>query len=304
MFGFLCCHKPVGFTSRDLVNVVYGRVRAEFNVRSVKVGHAGTLDPLAEGVLVVGIGIASRLTPYIQEHSKRYRATMRLGASSESGDLEMTPVLHPELPLPSLDQLRSAATRMIGSIEQTPPALSAIKIDGKRAYTLARRGEHVEMPTRIVQIHSLEVVSCDGHHAELDIVCGSGTYIRTLVMDLAQSVGNRAVMTSLVRTEIGAFKIEDALSLAEIRVGPLQPRLRPLLDGVDFLPRLQVDEVDVQRLRNGLFVNDTVEIRDVDGVVEGDEAIFIDADGNLRGIVRRELGFWKPYRVFHEPTLS
>ncbi len=284
------------------MNVVYGRVRAEYNVRSVKVGHAGTLDPLAEGVLVVGVGIASRLTPYIQEHPKRYRATMRLCASSVSGDLEVTPDEHPELPIPSLENLRAAASQMIGDVQQTPPSLSAIKIDGKRAYKRARRGESIEMPTRTVKIHSLQVNSLVGRDAELDVVCGSGTYIRTLVMDLAESVGNRAVMTSLVRTEIGSFTIDDALSLEQIRIGPLKPHLRPLLDGVDFLPRLQVDDTDVNRLRNGLFVDATTQTYDKQGVrTDGDEAIFVDSDGNLRGIVRREVGFWKPYRVFHEP---
>jgi tRNA pseudouridine55 synthase len=289
-------------TSRDLVNIVHGRVRAEFGLKSVKVGHAGTLDPLAEGVLVVSVGIASRLTPYVQEHTKRYHATMRMGASTPSGDLEVEPTEHPELPLPTLDELRNAAKRMLGKIEQRPPAHSAVRIDGKRAYDLVRKGTVVEMPTRTVTIESLDVVSMSGRDCELEITCGSGTYIRSLIMDLAAAVGTRAVMTRLVRTAIGSFGIEEALTVAEIRPGPLLPHFRPLIDGVNFLPRLQVDAHDVHRLRNGLFVPESTIVLDASGkAMEVDEAIFVDNDGHLRGIVRREVGFWKPYRVFHEP---
>lgn len=289
-------------TSRDLVNIVYGRVRAEFGLKSVKVGHAGTLDPLAEGVLVIGVGNASRLTPYVQEYPKRYLTTMRLGASTLSGDLEVEPTEHPELPIPSLEALRDAAKRMVGTIEQRPPSLSAVKIDGKRAYNLVRKGKEVDMPTRMVTIHSLDVVSMNGRDVELDVVCGSGTYIRSLVVDLAAAVGTKAVMSRLVRTSIGSFGIDEALTVAEIRPGPLLPHFRPLIDGVSFLARLQVDAHDVHRLRNGLFVPESTEVRDASGeAIETEEAIFVDDAGNLRGIVRREVGFWKPYRVFHEP---
>ncbi len=289
-------------TSRDLVNIVNGRVRVESKPRSVKVGHSGTLDPLAQGVLVMGIGIASRLTPYVQEHRKRYRTLLRFGASSISGDLEESLTEYPDLPLPSREQLEAACASFVGMVQQRPPVHSAVRVDGKRGYEHARRGSVIEMPTRTVNIHSIEIVSLDGRDCELDVWCGSGTYIRSLVMDIAESVGNKAVMTGLIRTAVGTFTLDEAIFVETIRTGPLSPHLRPLIDGVVGLPRLQVDELDVHRLRNGLFVTEsTAAINDDETVSDTNEAIIVDRDGHLRGIVRREDGFWKPYRIFHEP---
>ena len=136
MFGFLNCDKPIGFSSRDLVNIVQGRLRG----RKVKLGHCGTLDPLASGVLVVGVGPAARLTPFVHEASKSYQATFRLAAESPTGDMEFEPTLYPDHPIPTAQELASACRSLTGMIEQIPPAYSAIKVDGKRAYVMAREG--------------------------------------------------------------------------------------------------------------------------------------------------------------------
>jgi tRNA pseudouridine55 synthase len=302
VFGFLVCDKPLGMTSRDLVNIVTGRVRVESRPRRLKVGHSGTLDPLAQGVLVVGIGIASRLTPYVQDQSKRYRVTMRLGASSPSGDLEEAVTEHPELPVPTREELMATIQRFVGVISQTPPVHSAVRIGGKRGYEWARKGQHMPMPTRNVTIHEIQVLSFVDRQVEFDVHCGSGTYVRSLVIDLAHAMGTKGVMTALVRTAVGSFTLSDALTEEAIRVGPVLSRLRPLHDGVQGLPRLEVDSHDTQRLRNGLFVPASTRALDSVGVpCEANESILVDSDGNLRGIIRKAGEFWKPYRIFHEP---
>ncbi len=284
MFGFICCDKPLGMTSRDVVNVVQRRIRP------VKVGHAGTLDPLAQGVLVLGVGPAVRLVPYVQQQPKRYLATFRLGQSSASGDLEGELTLHANDPVPSLSDLRRAAEKWVGEIEQTPPAHSAVWVDGKRAYRRVRAGESVDMPSRRVTVHRLDVLRYDYPEADLDIVCGSGTYIRSLGIDLAKEVGSNAVMSYLRRIGIGKFSEDQAVSIAQLREQPIEELLLSPLLGVDHLFKLAIDNHQSELLGHG---------RPIDSpLVSGDEAIAVTGDGQLRAIVRRKRDAWWPYRVF------
>ncbi|MEM9587478.1 MAG: tRNA pseudouridine(55) synthase TruB [Planctomycetota bacterium] len=284
-YGFLCCNKPPGMTSRDLVNIAQGRFR------STKVGHAGTLDPLARGVLVLGVGPAARLVPYVQRSAKRYRAIFRLGWSSRSADLEEALTQQPHYSRPSLAQIRQAALAFIGEITQKPPDFSAVKIQGQRAYDLVRQGKAFDMPTRLVQVHSLEVVSFSCDHMELDITCGSGTYIRSLGVDLAGALGCDAVMTDLVRTEVGCFQLADAVSVCDLRGASIESRLRPLIEGMNDLPRVPLTPQGVAQLGFGQAIVAT----EAD---ETQEAAAITPDGQLRAILHRAGTHWKPYRVF------
>ncbi len=294
-FGFLNCDKPTGVTSRDVVNVVQRRLG------KLKVGHAGTLDPLADGVLVLGVGSASRLVPYVQRYRKHYRGTFRLGAESESGDVECEIVEPPGLPVPTRPQIESAAQNLVGTIEQTPPAYSAIHIDGKRAYQRVRAGEVFEMPKRLVHVDSMRVLRYDFPEMELDIVCGSGTYIRSLGIDLAREVGTVAVMTQLRRLAVGPFRAEDAVPLDRLREADLETMLSPALLGVQDLPRLVVDAEASRRLGHGLGVDGVLENGEGasgSGPIDGTEAAAVTEDGRLRAIVRRRESMWYPYRVF------
>lgn len=300
LFGFLNCNKPPGMTSRDVVNVIQRRLHGE------KVGHAGTLDPLAEGVLVVGVGPAVRLIPYVQQQVKHYLAQFRLGSSSPSGDLEGGVTEHPELPAPSLRQLESAVGHLIGRIEQTPPAHSAIWVDGKRAYKRVRDGEQVEMPKRTVEIHSLKIVRYSFPEIELDIECGSGTYIRSLGLDLARAAGSTAVMTHLCRNGIGPFQLQDAAAIDQLRSQELESLLIDPKMGVANLPRLVIDETDSQRLGHGLCLRGDAQLEPPDRECEASphdvvEAAAIESGGELRAIVRKKSGDWRPYRVFPRP---
>lgn len=289
LFGFLICNKPRELTSRDLVNIVQRRIRP------TKVGHCGTLDPLAEGVLVLGVGPAVRLTSFVQECPKRYIAAFRLGASSATGDLENGYDEHPDLAVPNLQQLQQAAVSLVGDIQQTPPAYSAIWVDGQRAYQRARRGEQVDMPQRTVTIHQLEIVSYDYPNVLLDITCGSGTYIRSLGIDLAKAVGSIAVMTALQRTAIGPFLIEDAISVEQLRDDSLQAHVVAARTGVEHLPVVTVDDADSGRLGNGLPLASAVTSHLDAGV---GPAIAATRSGQLRAILQEKPRGWCPVKVF------
>ncbi len=205
--GLINANKPSGVTSRRIVD------RVARLAGPAKVGHAGTLDPLASGVLVIGIGQATRLVEYVQRMPKTYRAEFLLGRTSTTEDVEGEITLLDDAPRPTLDELARAAGSLVGTIEQRPPAFSALKVEGRRAYALARAGQSVELAPRSVRIDRLEVTGYEYPTLSLEIECGSGTYVRSLGRDLAQRVGTGAVMSALVRTAIGPFEIASAVDV-------------------------------------------------------------------------------------------
>jgi tRNA pseudouridine55 synthase len=254
---------------------------------------------------VVAVGPAVRLVPYLQQTPKRYIATFWLGARSESGDLEQG--VAETRPVSVTDaELRDAAARLTGEIDQTPPAHSAIKIGGRRAYERVRNGEAVEMPTRRVKVHALEVTDVSLPDVRLDITCGSGTYIRTLGMDLAALVGTTAVMKELTRQSVGPFTLDQALSIEQLRTWTLESHLRPPREGVTHLPWLEVDGPAARRLVHGQCIAALPAAKPPESSGGGDEpgeqeAAAIDARGRLRAIVRRRGRGWQPHRVFPAP---
>ena len=289
--------KPSGMTSRDLVNIAARRVRPH------KVGHSGTLDPLAEGVLVLGVGRASRLTSFVQNYPKQYLASFRFGADSESGDLEQPLTEYPDDPTPTLDELIAAAKTLTGEVVQVPSAYSAIWIDGKRACDRIRNGEQVDVPSRKVQVYEYKILKYDYPNVELDITCGSGTYVRSLGVDLAANVGAHAVMTNLVRTRVGPFHATDAISIDQVRNDDLEPFVQLARLGVEHLPHLSVNDEEATRLINGLNVFGTAHYTPIDPLTGGEGiAAAIRTDGRLIAIVRGKTKdydpAWYPERVF------
>ncbi|TWU60367.1 tRNA pseudouridine synthase B [Rubripirellula tenax] len=298
LFGFINCYKPPGMTSRDAVNVVQRRLKGlrTDDGAKVKVGHAGTLDPLAEGVLVMGVGRAVRLVPYVQQQPKHYRAKFLLGQSSESGDLEDGVQLHPDLPVPTAGQLNSAAATMVGQIQQTPPAHSAIWIDGKRAHERVRAGEVVEMPTRMVNVYSMQILNYSFPEVDVDVVCGGGTYIRTIGLDLGLAVGSTAVMAHLRREGVGSFVHTKSVSIERLREDDIEPMLLPPSMAISHMPQVAVNESESTRLGHGLSISI---VNDVDESVDPDaEIAAVTEGGQIRGIVTRREGAWWPKRVF------
>jgi tRNA pseudouridine55 synthase len=274
-------------------------------VRPAKVGHAGTLDPLATGVLVVAVGQATRLIEYSHRLPKRYRAAFQLGRRSETEDLESPVEVLAEGPVPSGEQVRTAAANFVGEILQRPSRHSAVKVDGRRAYDLARSGAEFELAPRPVVIHSLNVVSYRYPDLVLDVECGAGTYIRALGRDLAEALGTVAVMTSLERTSVGLLHVSRAVSV-EALLGGCEPHLTTPTHLVDALEWLTVNREEIRQLHNGQAIAKRDRRIEVPGLPTGvvyDEIAAIDADKNLVAILReRKPGELRPIRNFSQPA--
>lgn len=286
LFGLLNLNKPTGVTSRRVVDRV-GRL-----VKPAKVGHAGTLDPLATGVLVLGIGQATRLVEYVQEMSKHYRATFLLGRTSTTEDVDGEVTLLEDAARPSRDQLERAAAAMKGEIEQRPPNYSALKVAGRRAYDLARAGQQVELAPRRVRIHRLEIVRYEYPELCMDVECGRGTYVRSLGRDLAERTGTAAVMSALERTAIGRFTIAEAVDPDTLTAGNLSDRLLPPVLAVrGLMAEIVVSEAERQRIAHGLAIGSRG--------IEGDRSAALDSDGRLVAIlVRRGEDELRPIKNF------
>jgi tRNA pseudouridine55 synthase len=244
--GLLVLDKPGGITSRDAVN----RLQRWFP-RGTRIGHAGTLDPLATGILVLGIGPATRLVEYIQRMEKEYRTDLVLGATSTTDDADgaVSP-LGGVMP-PTRTQLVEALQSFLGTIEQRPPAFSAAKVAGRRAHDMARRGEKVVLQPRSVQIYAIELLCFDYLEATLHIRCGKGTYIRSLARDLGARLGCGAYVRTLRRTRIGPFTLDRAWWPAAGEKQEPVPPLLPPREAVCDLPVVNVRPAEMERLRHG-----------------------------------------------------
>jgi len=247
--GWLVVDKPAGLTSTAVVN----KVRWAFDAK--KAGHAGTLDPDATGVLAIALGEATKTVPYVTDAMKAYAFTVRLGVATNTDDAEGEVIATSE-DRPSDDALREALTAFEGDIMQVPPAFSAVKIDGERAYAKARAGEDVALEARPLFVESLEMVGRpDADHAELEMICGKGGYVRSIARDLGEALGCLGHVVQLRRVWSGPFELEDAITLEEVeelaRTPALDERLLPLSAGLTDLPELPTTVEGATRLRNG-----------------------------------------------------
>lgn len=205
--------KPLDWTSFQAVNKMKYKLKREFKLpKKFKIGHAGTLDPRATGLLIVCCGKFTKKIPEIQDAPKEYWTEIKIGVQTESYDTEKPEILHQDISHISEDFIKEALTKFLGEIEQKPPVFSAIKIDGERAYNLARAGEEVEMKSRKTTIFYIEDIKIDLPHISFMVGCSKGTYIRSLAHDIGQALGVGAYLTQLRRTKIGEYRIEDATS--------------------------------------------------------------------------------------------
>ncbi|HRD47023.1 MAG TPA: tRNA pseudouridine(55) synthase TruB [Caulobacter sp.] len=247
--GWVCLDKPYDFGSTQAV----GRVRWMFNAQ--KAGHAGTLDPLATGVLPIALGEATKTVPFMMDADKAYRFTIEWGRSTATLDREGETVATSDV-RPTREQVEAALPAFVGEIEQVPPAYSAIKVDGERAYDLARAGETVELASRKVVVHDARVSAVpDADHIEIEIECGKGTYVRSIVRDLAAALGAEAHVSALRRTRVGPFGEERAISLENLEdmshKAALPEVLLPVETALDDIPVLAVTAEDAFRLAQG-----------------------------------------------------
>jgi tRNA pseudouridine55 synthase len=292
--GVLAVDKPRGPTSHDVV----ARVRKALGTRAV--GHAGTLDPMATGVLVVAVGEGTKLVRWLTADDKVYRATVALGAETDTLDADGEVVERAPVP-PELDRGRAAAVaaRFVGTQRQRPPAFSAIKVDGRALHERARRGEEVEVPEREVTVRRLEILAverdADGARVELEVEAAKGFYVRSLGRDLARALGTRGHLTALRRLRSGAFGLEGAVSGAlleraaagdEPAKAELRASLRPLAAACEGMPRVTLDARGVEDARHGRPIRASAV-----ALEEGAEPVaLLDPEGRLVAVGKRERG--------------
>ncbi len=281
--GFLLVDKEKGWTSHDVVAKVRGIVGG-------KVGHAGTLDPMATGLLVLGLGRSTRLLRFVQSFEKEYTATALFGVATDSLDADGALLDRSPMPV-TVDEVETAAERFRGTIMQIPPMVSARKVDGKRLYELARAGEIVEREARPIQIFSLEITDfapSDYPEVSFDVVCSTGTYVRTLADDLAGSLGGRAHLTRLRRIRNGTLNVADARTIDEINAAASAGTITELIvdpsTALSDIPGREVDEAYLPGVRNGAAVPSTALIGNGDVGERG--LVRLVADGALLGIYR------------------
>lgn len=247
--GWINLDKPYDLGSTQAV----GAVRRLFNAQ--KAGHAGTLDPLATGILPIALGEATKTVPFLMDADKTYRFTIAWGVSTASQDREGEVIGQSDV-RPGVDAVEAMLPRFVGEIDQVPPRFSAVRVDGQRAYDLAREGEEVELTARRVVIHRAAVIAApDADHVEIEIDCGKGTYVRALVRDLAESLGAHGHVSALRRTRVGAFTEAEAVGLDVLRQmcdnQELPKALLPVETALDDIPELAVTTEDAFRLSQG-----------------------------------------------------
>ncbi len=288
--GWVVLDKPVGMTSTQAV----GRLKFLFNAK--KAGHAGTLDPLASGILPIALGEATKTVPFVQDGEKSYRFRIRWGVQTDSDDTEGRPVATSDA-RPERHQIEALLPRFVGTVMQVPPAYSAIKVAGERAYDRARDGEIFELAARPVTIHALNLVDATQDEAVLEAHCGKGTYVRAVARDLGLALGCFGHVNALRRTRVGPFLEADAVTLIEPAEGeaPERPRLLGVEAGLAEVRSVAIDRQDAARLRRG----QPLILRGRDAPAEG--MAFASCGGVVVAFGPIESGALQPYRVFNLP---
>jgi tRNA pseudouridine55 synthase len=286
--GLLVLDKPSAITSRRVVDQV-SRL-----VPGVKVGHSGTLDPLASGVLVVCLGAATRLVERIHMLPKSYSTVIRLGARSDTLDADGRIELEPNPVVPSRAEIDSVLAGMVGEIAQLPPEYSAKKVKGQRAYDLARAGRTVELAPQRVRIDQISVLDYCWPRLSLAIDCGSGTYIRSIARDVGESLGSCGLVEVLKRTRVGPFTIEQAVSPSTLAAEGVERHVRPALLAVLDLPRIVVTAREIEAVRQGRRLDRP------DVPADGGEIVLVDAEGSLIALAEAAPGggWVQPRKVF------
>lgn len=293
--GWIVLDKPVGVTSTHALSIIKRLFKAD------KAGHAGTLDPLASGILPLAFGEATKTVPYVMDGEKAYRFTVTWGIETNTDDSDGE-MVNSSAERPTRAGIEAILPRFMGVILQTPPQFSALKIDGERAYDLARDGETVRLEPREVEITSLVLVAQSEETATFEATCGKGTYVRALARDFGRMLGCFGHITALRRTRVGPFSEAEAVSIDDLRAageaGPEAPDLKALLQPVEraltALPSIAVSNHDAQRLKNG----QSIIARGRDAPIVLGQA-YATHQGKLIALVEGEGGELKPRRAFH-----
>jgi tRNA pseudouridine55 synthase len=304
--GWICLDKPLDMGSTEAVS----KVRRLFNAQ--KAGHAGTLDPLATGILPIALGEATKTVPFLMEADKVYRFTIAWGSTTASFDREGEVIATSDV-RPSVDQVIAALPAFVGEIDQVPPDYSAIKVDGQRAYDLAREGVALELKSRRVVIHSAKVTEApDPDHVEIEVHCGKGVYVRAIVRDLAERLGACGHVSALRRTRVGAFSLDRAIGLEKlaeiVHEDPSSEVLLPVETALDDIPALALTTEDAFRLKQGRSIVllprqvEALRARLVPRTIGGQDVsrtVLTTHQGRAQALCELRAGRLNPTRIFH-----
>ena len=300
--GWVVLDKPLGMTSTQAV----GAVRRIFDAQ--KAGHAGTLDPMATGILAIALGEATKTVPYAMDADKTYRFTATWGESRDSDDAEGK-VTGTSDRRPTKEEIEALLPRFTGVLNQTPPAYSAIKVAGERAYDLARDGQDVVLEPREVEVFEARLLDAQKDQAEFEILCGKGTYVRSWVRDIALALGTLGHVSALRRTRLGGWDEKDAVGLDTLTPFMHSPAafgyLRPLATALDGIPALAVSGPDTVRIRSGnpILIRANLFARMKDGFGDGElsgQTVYLkDEEGSPVALAEIAEGELRPFRVFN-----
>ncbi|MGH1455294.1 MAG: tRNA pseudouridine(55) synthase TruB [Alphaproteobacteria bacterium] len=299
--GWVNLNKPYGMTSTQAI----GKLRRILNAQ--KIGHAGTLDPLATGVLPIALGEATKTIPFVQDDIKVYRFTVTWGESRDTDDMEGK-ILETSDTRPTQKDIENALPKFMGEIDQIPPLFSAIKVNGKRAYDMARNGEIPDLKSRKVQIDELTLLESRDNEADFEMVCGKGTYVRSLARDLAEHLGTKGFISALRRDQVGGFHIDDAILLDNIEdmeyFSARSECLLPLQTALDDIPALELKGNETAKIRNGqalCFVSKLDFERLTNAGLGQKESITALAmfEGNPVALIEQSRADIKPIRIFN-----
>lgn len=299
--GWVCLDKPFEMGSTEAVT----RIRRLFDAQ--KAGHAGTLDPLASGILPIALGEATKTVPFMMEAQKVYRFTIHWGISTDSVDREGEIIARSDV-RPTVEAVKAAMPAFVGEIDQVPPAFSAIKVDGQRAYDLAREGVEVELKARRVTIHEAAVTDApDADHVEITMRTGKGVYVRSLARDLAAALGAEGHVSALRRERVGPFNLQNAVTLDSLKEmvhrGAASEGLLPVATALDDIPGLAVSDQDAFSLRQGRpIVLLPRQVETLKGQLQGDaRTVSVFLDQTLVALGQLRAGRIEPDRVFNLP---
>jgi tRNA pseudouridine55 synthase len=292
--GVLVVDKPVGLTSHDVVQII----RRGTGIR--RAGHTGTLDPRASGVLVILVGPAVRLSEYVSASDKRYQATVHLGSSTDTYDAEGVITGSPTVSVDQIDEdkFNDVLQQFTGEIEQVPPPYSAVKVQGRKAYEMAREGEEVDLAPRMINVYSLDVLEWAPPEVVIDVYCSSGTYVRSLANDLGKELGTGAHLVGLRRTKSGRFTLRDAVPLRRLQeafdAGNWYRYLIPAAEALAEWPQIELDPSQVELIRHGHRITSDIE--------EKGMARAITQQGDLVALLEysEETDDWQPRKVFFQ----
>ena len=296
--GWVSLNKPSGISSNNALKII----KRTFNLK--KVGFSGTLDPLASGVLPIAFGSATKTIPFLDSCKKEYKFIIKWGTLTETHDLEGEILDSSEI-RPNVREINSIITKFIGEVKQRPPRFSAIKVSGRRAYTLARRNENFTLPKRLVTIYSLKLVRIiDNDYAEFKISCGKGFYVRSLARDISLELGTLGVLASLERLKVGPFTLKNAFPLESFTnlvhsapAGKIEEKyLLPLSKVLDDIPALSLEEQEARIFKQGQIINKKSL---VDALPQGSDVLLFNSNRPIGLAVMVESAL-KPKRVFSD----